>query len=113
MDDALLAVSHITEYEYTARVELGHHVAHLTPRGDDHQSVDRCELKIDPEPGDFRSGTDAFGNTRSYFSIVSPHEQLRVEASSRVRVRDRYQDLDPAASPGWETVRESLRYQAG
>ena len=113
MDDALLSVSHVTEYEYTARVELGHHVAHLTPRGDDHQSVDRCELKIDPEPSDFRSGTDAFGNTRSYFSIVSPHERLRVEASSRVRVRDRYQDLDPAASPEWETVRDSLRYQAG
>jgi transglutaminase-like putative cysteine protease len=113
MDDALLSVSHITEYDYTARVELSHHVAHLTPRGDDHQSVDRCELKIDPEPSDFRSGTGAFGNTRSYFSIVSPHERLRVEASSRVRVRDRYQDLDPAASPEWETVRDSLRYQAG
>jgi transglutaminase-like putative cysteine protease len=113
MDDALLSVSHVTEYDYTARVELGHHVAHLTPRGDDHQSVDRCELKIDPEPSDFRSGTDAFGNIRSYFSIVSPHERLRVEARSRVRVRDRYQDLDPAASPEWETVRDSLRYQAG
>jgi transglutaminase-like putative cysteine protease len=113
MDGAVVSVSHITEYNYSARVELGHHVAHLTPRGDDHQSVDRCELRIDPEPNDFQSGTDAFGNTRSYFSISSPHERLRVEAKSLVRVRDRYQDLDPAASPDWETVRDSLQYQAG
>jgi transglutaminase-like putative cysteine protease len=113
MDEALLSVSHVTEYKYTARVELGHHVAHLTPRDDDHQSVDRCELTIDPEPNDVRSGADPFGNIRSYFSIFSPQERLRVEARSRLRVRDRYRDLDPAASPGWETVRDSLQYRAG
>ncbi len=113
MDDTMLSVSHLTEYHYSARVELGHHVAHLTPRTDDHQSVDRCELKIDPAPSDFRNGTDAFGNIRSYFSISAPHERLRVEASSRLLVRDRYVDLDPATSPGWETVRDSLQYQAG
>jgi len=113
MDDAALSVSHVTEYNYSARVELGHHVAHLTPRTDDHQSVDRCELSIDPAPNDLRNGIDAFGNVRSYFSIFSPHERLRVKARSRVRVRDRYRDLDPTASSAWEAVRDSLQYRAG
>jgi len=61
--------------------------------------VEKCELRIDPAPNDYTNGTDSFGNTRSYFSIFSPHERLRVEASSRLRVRDRNPDLDPAASP--------------
>jgi transglutaminase-like putative cysteine protease len=113
MDDAVLSVSHVTKYQYSARVELGHHVAHLTPRDDDHQSVQRCELRIDPVPNELRSDTDALGNVRSYFSIYSPHDRLRVEAISQLRVRDRSPDLDPAASSEWESVRDSLQYQAG
>jgi transglutaminase-like putative cysteine protease len=113
MEDAALSVSHVTEYDYSARVELGHHVAHLTPRADDHQSVDGCELRIDPAPSDLRNGLDVFGNVRSYFSIFSPHERLHVEAHSRVCVRDRSGEPDPAASPGWEAVRDSLQYHAG
>src|ERR1700757_567928 len=99
MDDIVLSISHVTEYQYSARVELGHHVAHLTPREDDYQSVERFELRIDPAPNELRGDTDAFGNVRSYFSIYSPHERLRVEAVSRLRVRDRSSELDPAASP--------------
>lgn len=113
MDDAVLSVSHITEYRYSARVELGHHVAHLTPRDNDRQRVQRCELMIDPAPNDLRSGTDAFGNVRTYFSIFSPHQRLSVEAVSQLRMRDRDPDPDPGASPPWESVRDSLQYQAG
>jgi transglutaminase-like putative cysteine protease len=113
MDDTVLSVSHLTEYQYSARVELGHHVAHLTPRNDDHQHVEHCELRIDPTPNELRSGIDRFGNVRSYFSIYSPHERLRVEAVSRLSVHDRNPDLDPEASSDWETVRDALKYQAG
>jgi len=113
MSDAVLSVSHVTEYQYSARVELGHHIAHLIPRGDDHQNVDQYELSIDPVPNDLRNGTDAFGNVRSYFSIFSAHERLRVEASSRLYVNDRYPDLDPAVSPDWQSVRDRLQYRAG
>jgi transglutaminase-like putative cysteine protease len=113
MNEATLSVRHVTEYRYSARVELGHHIAHLTPRGDAHQSVDQCELAIDPPPNDLRSGSDAFGNTRSYFSIFSPHDRLRVEARSRLSVADRYAHLDPTASPDWQAVRDRLQYRAG
>ena len=113
MDETLLSVSHVTEYHYSARVELGQHVAHLTPRADDRQSVNRCELRIDPLPNNLRNGTDAFGNVRSHFSIFSPHDQLRVEALSELRIRDQFPDQDPADSPAWEGVRDSLQYRAG
>jgi transglutaminase-like putative cysteine protease len=112
MDEPLLCVSHVTEYAYPARVELAHHVAHLTPRSGPHQDLEEYELDIDPPPNDLRNGTDSFGNVRSHFSIYAPHERLRVEARSRLRVRDPHPQLEPAASPAWETVRDSLRYRA-
>jgi len=113
MDDSVLSVSHVTEYQYSARVELAHHVAHLTPRDDEHQRVERCKLRIDPAPNELRHGTDAFGNVRSYFSIYAPHERLRVEAISRLRTSGCAPNPNPWASPDWETVRESLQYRAG
>ena len=112
-NEALLAISHVTEYRYSARVELGQHVAHLTPRQDEHQSIEQCELRIEPSPSDLRSGTDTFGNVRSMFSIFSAHESLKVTAASRVRIRDRHWSLDPADSQPWESVRETLQYRAG
>jgi transglutaminase-like putative cysteine protease len=112
MNGVELSVSHVTEYRYSARVELAHHIAHLTPRGDDRQDVVRFDLSVGPAPNDLRSGLDAFGNTRSFFSIYTAHEQLRVEASTRLRMRDGRPELDPAASPAWEAVRDSLRYRA-
>jgi transglutaminase-like putative cysteine protease len=111
-DDDLLSISHITEYRYSTRVELAHHIAHLTPRSEEHQSLEQTELSIDPVPNDLRNGLDAFGNVRSLFALYGPHEQLRVEATSRLRLRDRYTDLDPETSPPWEQVRDSLQYRA-
>jgi transglutaminase-like putative cysteine protease len=112
MSGTVLSVRHTSEYRYLTRVQLAHHLAHLMPRAHEHQSVDQSELAIDPPPSDLHTGADAFGNVRSLFSIYAPHERLRVEATSRLRVRDRYADLDPAASPAWEQVRESLQYRA-
>ena len=112
MDETLLAVSHVTEYAYSARVELAHHIAHLTPQSAPNQDVDEYELTIDPAPNDVRSGTDSFGNVRSYFSIYAAHERLHVEAASRLRLRDRHPQLDCSASPDWEAVRDSLQYRA-
>src|SRR5258708_26571970 len=105
MSGTELSVRHTSESRYLTRVQLAHHLAHLMPRVHEHQSVDQSELAIDPPPSDLHTGADAFGNVRSLFSIYAPHEQLRVEATSRLRVRDRYAGLDPAASPAWPQVR--------
>jgi transglutaminase-like putative cysteine protease len=109
----LLSVSHTTTYRYSTRVELAHHIAHLTPRCNDRQQLEQCELTIDPPPNELRDGIDAFGNTRSLFSIYAPHERLLVRACSRLRMRERSDGLDPGASPDWEAVRDSLQYRAG
>lgn len=113
MQGTLLSVSHTTEYRYSTRVELAHHIAHLTPRSDHLQHLEQCELTIDPPPNELRNGIDAFGNTRSFFSFYAPHERLHVQACSRLRMLGRTGELDPAASPDWEAVRESLQYRAG
>jgi transglutaminase-like putative cysteine protease len=113
MSGTVLSVSHSTEYRYSTRVELAHHIAHLTPRCDDHQRLEQCELSIDPPPNELRNGIDAFGNTRSFFSFYAPHERLRVQACSRLRMLDRADELDPSASPDWEAVRDSLQYRSG
>jgi transglutaminase-like putative cysteine protease len=112
MNGTALSVCHTSQYRYLTQVQLAHHLAHLTPRAFEHQAVDECVLRIEPPPSDLHTDTDAFGNIRSIFSLYAPHESLRVEARSRLRVADRYADLEPATSPGWEQVRDLLRYQA-
>jgi len=107
------SVTHVSEYRYSTRVDLAHHVAHLVPRGDDRQLVDRCTLQIDPAPSDVAHGDDSFGNVRSWFSLYGPHDRLRVKASSRIRVGAANPLADPETAPAWEDVRDALRFRAG
>jgi transglutaminase-like putative cysteine protease len=113
MNGTWLSVTHTSEYRYSTRVDLAHHVAHLVPRNMDHQVVDRCVLNIDPAPSDLSNGDDAFGNVRSLFSLYGPHQGLRVKATSRVRVAPACPSLDPGQGDRWEAVCDSLRYRAG
>jgi transglutaminase-like putative cysteine protease len=108
-----LRVEHETRYRYSAPVELAHHVAFLRPLEDAAQRVEAFELEIDPEPSRLTTGLDAYGNTRVFFTATAPHDSLRVHATSRVQVASRLREVDPAASPRWEQVRERLRYVAG
>jgi len=108
-----LNVTHISEYSYSTRVDLAHHVAHLVPRASQHQIIERCLLHIDPAPSDLSHSDDAFGNIRSQFSLYGPHRSLQVRASSRVRVSAAPLPRLPDAGTAWEPVRESLRYRAG
>lgn len=113
MASACWTVTHLSEYRYSTRVDLAHHVAHLVPRAGSRQIVERCTLQIEPAPSDLSHGDDSFGNVRSFFSLYGPHDGLRVRASSRVRIGAGPPVPDPEASPPWEGVRESLRYRAG
>jgi transglutaminase-like putative cysteine protease len=108
---ALLEVEHLTHYRYAAAVDLAHHLAHLCPRDDARQRVEDFELHIEPAPLQQRSAPDRYGNRRSCFTLSSPHRELRVRASSRVRVvADEAFDVN--ATLPWEAVRERLRYVA-
>jgi transglutaminase-like putative cysteine protease len=111
-EPAVLAVVHETAYRYETPVELAHHLTYLRPRHDEFQALEAHSLEITPRPGPVREGPDALGNWRSTFALSVPHESLLVRAASRVSVRPRHPDLDPAAACGWESAAARLRYEA-
>ncbi len=108
----LLEVTHETRYDYGAPVSLAHHLAHLRPLHDAHQQLLAFDLSTVPTPGAQRDGVDVLGNAEHHFSLASPHRQLAVRATSRVRVLPRFAVLEPEASPVWGEVAEALRYVA-
>jgi transglutaminase-like putative cysteine protease len=108
----LLEIVHETRYDYAAPVSLAHHLAHLQPMEDAHQQLLDFDLDIEPAPAQRRDSRDAMGNAQRHFSLVLPHDRLRVRAGSRVRVQPRFGDLQAAQSPAWDVVAERLRYVA-
>ena len=107
-----LEVLHDTHYRYATAVSLAHHLAHLQPLDDEHQRLLSFSLQVDPAPDQQRESRDVFGNVQHHFSLVQQHETLDVRAASRVRLLDRYAALEPASSPPWDSLAESLRYVA-
>lgn len=108
-----LIVEHDTRYEYSTLVAFAQHLAHLTPVCAPGQSVRDFRLEIDPPPTKLHNGEDYFGNVRTYFALTVAHEILCVRTHSRVRLESRFENLDLARSPSWESVRDSLQYVAG
>ncbi len=107
-----LEVVHHTRYDYAAPVSVAHHLAHLKPLQDPHQQLLAYALEIGPEPERFHDSLDAFGNAQRHFSLAQPHDRLHVRATSRVRLRARFADVQPEASPPWESLAERLHYVA-
>lgn len=111
----LLEVQHDTRYTYSAPVSLAHHLAHLQPLQDEHQTLLAFDLDIEPPPGRTAAGQPARATVAApvqrFFSLVQPHRLLHVRAHSRVRVLPRFEGLQPAASPPWDGCAASLRYR--
>jgi len=107
----VLEVLHETRYAYSSPVSLAHHLAHLQPLDDAHQLLLDFGMLIQPQPGQSRHGVDAMGNAQCHFSLAQPHTALTVRASSRVRVLPRFAALQGAASPAWDALAASLRYE--
>ncbi len=106
----LLQVTHETRYHYQPAVETAEHMAYLQPRSHAGQNLLSHSLDILPQPAQQRSMPDVYGNTRCFFSLQVPHEELVVVSRSLVSTRT--QGL-PASSLPWEQQREALRYRAG
>jgi transglutaminase-like putative cysteine protease len=65
------------------------------------------ELLITPEPASLRERVDYFGNSFAFFTIPEPHEELTIEARSRVLV-DGPPAPWPRDAPPWEEVAHVL-----
>ena len=109
----LLDVEHETHYEYGSAVEQAHHLAYLRPCQDAHQQLQDHHLSIEPQPANHHLQRDVYDNYRTCFSLTAPHAELRVTAHSRVSLTPRHTGFDPARTPPWEDVRETLAFRAG
>jgi transglutaminase-like putative cysteine protease len=104
-------VEHYTAYRYSEPVMLSHQQLHLTPRALDDQPIQHHEVVIKPAPTQQRKMIDAFGNPVTEIAIEVAHTTLDIIAKTTVAVAER-QMIDPAATPAWESVRDTLAYRA-
>ncbi|MDP3690578.1 transglutaminase family protein [Bradyrhizobium sp.] len=105
-----LRVTHETHYDYTPAVETAQHVAYLQPLDTPYQTLLSHRLDVSPTPAQTTQTDDIYGNRRVFFSLQTPHTELRVVARSEVRTRAP-EAVDSRI--GWETLREQFRYHAG
>jgi transglutaminase-like putative cysteine protease len=104
-------IDHETRYEHDRLASTSQHVAWLTPRVLPHQRLVWHTLEVEPSPSGVQQRTDYFGNTVSQFAILTPYTGMRVMSRSEVDVDPVAHDVDPDASPAWETVRDQLLYR--
>ncbi len=104
-----LRITHETLYDYTPAVETAQHVAYLQPVDTPYQALLSHRLDVSPAPAQLTQTDDTYGNRRVFFSLQTPHTQLRVVAISEVRTRVP-EAVDSHIS--WEALREKFRYHA-
>ncbi|WP_118179752.1 transglutaminase family protein [Paraburkholderia phosphatilytica] len=109
----VLSVSHRTTYQYSTPVETAQHLATIRPLASPWQRIVNHTECIEPEPSYLTSRFDAFGNDVLYFALDTPHERLQMTCETTVRLTPRWVDLDPLATPAWETVAQALRFHVG
>src|SRR5580700_7410622 len=100
-------IVHKTTYTYKQPVSFGTHVAYLIPRSQPHHTCMSHELLITPNPASLHEREDYFGNAFAFFTIREPHQELIIEARSRVVV-DGPLVKWPDWAPAWEDVVRSL-----
>jgi transglutaminase-like putative cysteine protease len=105
-----LRITHETQYDYTPAVETAQHVAYLQPLDTPYQTLLSHRLDVSPAPAQMTQTDDIYGNRRAFFSLQTPHTQLRVVAISEVQTRAP-EAIDSRIS--WEALREQFRYHSG
>lgn len=87
-------VRHRTCYHYNGPVTRSYGRARLQPRDDPYQQVTARRIEISPAPALIRGHRDFFGNRSDYFEVSTRHDELSVEATSRLRVARQPVDVE-------------------
>lgn len=102
-------VKHVTEYQYEFPASLCHNLICQGPCDHPHQKVLSFDCEISPAPHTRTLRRDFFENQIIYFSLATTHRKLITEINTKVELhRPSWMDLDPGASPAWETVEDWL-----
>jgi transglutaminase-like putative cysteine protease len=99
----IYTIGHRTTYHYEKPVGFARCVLRLRPASSDRQTLLSNVVTVTPEPSNVIVGRGPFGEETGTIVIELPHEQLVIEAHSRVDVHARF-DHDPDDSPAWEAV---------
>jgi len=94
-------VTHTTRYSYEREVTESYGRAHLAPRDVIGQTCLSHRLSVAPAPQRVHEEQDFYGNRSAYVEVLTPHAELAVTASSRVRVDRAVVELDRVSTP-WE-----------
>lgn len=101
-------VVHRTEYRYESEVSSSYGELYVLPRDAPGQTCRSSQLRIEPEPHDYRERTDFYGNRAAYFSVLEPHTQLTVTAETTVDVA-RAASIPLTVDQPWESIRDRVR----
>jgi len=100
----IYTVRHRTSYDYEDTVTFARCVLRLTPRASASQTVLKSAVTVTPRPVSTIEGRGPFGEQTLTVVIDRPHDELVIEARSRVDVHAQPVG-DVAASEAWEVVR--------
>ena len=103
-------VRHETTYDYRRNVTLSQQVLHMTPRSFEYQTVISHHLAIEPDPPDWSTHLDYFGNASKSFTLSSPHRRLVVRADSVIELHTRPDANMTANTLPWESQRDQLAH---
>src|SRR4051812_27328227 len=101
-------VTHITTYRYQDLVAVSHNLLHLGPRDLPYQQVLGHRLTVSPEPTVFHRSQDYFGNRAATVTVQTPHRELVVTSTSTIE-RSQQPIPDPALTPPWEAIADTVR----
>ena len=100
----IYTIGHRTTYTYEKPVGFARCVLRLTPTSSNTQTLLDSAVRISPEPVSSIVGRGPFGERTQTIVIDQTHNELVIEASSRVDVDPRL-DLQLFDSAAWEAVR--------
>lgn len=96
-------VVHLTRYRYGAPVAVNACSLRLYPRSETGQSVVSASIDVTPKPQSWEERVDPFANRVVRMRIETPHRELLLKASSRVKV-ERPSPPISALTPPWELI---------
>ena len=100
-------IRHCTTYKYKYPVSMGNHVACLKPRTFTPNVLLENEIRIEPTPKTITERVDYFGNRLTIFTVQEPHQELVIEARSKVATSGG-PEWTSRATPPWEESARSL-----